>query len=92
MVVYFTLSAKYCSSDVIKFLKPDFIDSIRARSTPFALSAFTRESPAALPFFAVSVRPAARISLKSPAMAVAESWFHPLLIRHASRRAFVWSA
>src|SRR2546425_8719174 len=91
IVVYFTLSAQYRSSAVIKFLKPDFIDSIRARSTRFAPSAFMRESPAALPFFAVSVRPATRISLKSPDMAVAEAWFPPLLMRHAFKRGLLLS-
>src|SRR5437879_1295707 len=73
IVVYFTFSEKYCSSDTTKSLKPDRMVSRRASLTLLALSAFMTESPAAFPCFAVSVRPANSISLKLPEIAEAES-------------------
>jgi hypothetical protein len=66
IVVYFIVPAKYRSFAMTNCSKPDFIDSIRACLALFAPSALIRESPAAFPCFAVSVRPATTRSLKSP--------------------------
>jgi len=73
IVVYFTLSAKYRSSETTKLRKSDFIVSVRASVALLALISFITESPAVFPCFEVSVRPASSISFQPPAIAVAES-------------------